>query len=113
MKKISLQQFRTVTSTVIISILICVAYITNPAFLKAPRAEAGAGQNVLGFAWSENIGWISFNNLSDGSATSYGVNISPLGVTGTGDLSGHAWSENIGWVSFNRLDTGTPPICAV
>lgn len=109
MKKSSLQQFRTGTATAIISILICVTYITNPSFLKAPHAEAGAGQNVLGFAWSENIGWISFNNLSDGSATSYGVNISPLAVTGTGDLSGHAWSENIGWISFNRLDTGTPP----
>ncbi|GMQ95200.1 MAG: hypothetical protein BMS9Abin13_312 [Patescibacteria group bacterium] len=58
--------------------------------------RAGAGDNVSGFAWSDTIGWISFNNLSDGSATPYGVNINGS----TGDFSGYAWSENIGWIDF-------------
>ena len=66
---------------------------------------AGVGDNTSGFAWSENIGWISFNNLSDGSAVNYGVNIN----SASGDLSGYAWSENVGWVSFNRADAGNPP----
>lgn len=66
--------------------------------------QAAASNNVSGFAWSENIGWVSFNNLSDGSPTDYGVSIAA-----NGDFSGYAWSENIGWISFNRSDTGNPP----
>jgi hypothetical protein len=79
------------------------------------KVQAGAGNNVFGWAWSENIGWISFNStncdangdgLSDGTPsgcppagtpmTDYGVHIDE----GTGIFSGHAWSENIGWISF-------------
>ncbi|MFA6394297.1 MAG: hypothetical protein WCW25_05560 [Patescibacteria group bacterium] len=100
-------------------------------FLRGERPEirrltalAGAGHNIYGFAWSENIGWVSFNSrdcdadddgLSDGSPVGcplagmaipdYGVNIDAA----TGDLSGYAWSENIGWISFNRSDAGSPP----
>lgn len=69
------------------------------------RIKADSADNVSGYAWSENIGWISFNNISGGGATDYGVNINPT----TGIFSGYAWSENIGWISFNRADTGVPP----
>ena len=95
----------------IIGLFIGVTYVANPSFIKAPHAEAGSADNVSGYAWSETIGWISFNNTSDGSATSYGVNVDTTNKAtgGTGDFSGTAWSEHIGWVSFNRLDTGTPP----
>jgi hypothetical protein len=62
-------------------------------------------QNVSGFAWSENIGWISFNDISGGGIIDYGVEVD---IT-TGNLSGYAWSENVGWISFNRGETGPPP----
>jgi hypothetical protein len=75
---------------------------TSPTVVRASIAD-----NVSGFAWSGNIGWISFNNTSDGSATSYGVSILP--ITGVGDFSGYAWSDNVGWISFNRSDAGNPP----
>lgn len=79
-------------------------------------AEASGSQNVSGFAWSENVGWISFNSANCatdtrpagcplGVVTDYGVNIDPS----TGVFSGNAWSENVGWVSFNRSEIGTPP----
>jgi|GEM_PF-3102873 len=68
-------------------------------------AKAAVSDNVSGYAWSENIGWISFNNTSGGGGTNYGVKIDAL----SGDFSGYAWSENIGWISFNRVDTGDPP----
>jgi len=68
-------------------------------------AESGSEHNVSGWAWSENIGWISFNNTSGGGAISYGVSID----SNNGKLSGYAWSENIGWISFNEADTGSPP----
>lgn len=103
-----------------------VAYTVNPTTVAPTKVEAGASQNVTGWAWSENVGWTSFNSFdcdsdkngfTDSGACSgdnttttafdYGVNISPL--TGTGIFSGYAWSENVGWVSFNRTDTGNPP----
>lgn len=69
------------------------------------RISAGSQHNLSGYAWSETIGWVSFNCLSAGNCTTsdYGVTISPT----TGILSGYAWSENIGWISFNET-TGCP-----
>ncbi len=61
--------------------------------------------NVSGWAWSENIGWISFSCKNQGAAGDYGLDI----ADSTGLLSGYAWSENIGWITFNRADTGAPP----
>ncbi len=78
-----------------------VSYIS----ISARKALAG-GENTTGYAWSENIGWISFNDNNSGSGGgTYGVHIDE----GTGNLSGYAWSSNIGWISFNRADTGNPP----
>jgi len=95
-------------------------------FRKTEKVEAGSGDNVYGWAWSENIGWISFNRincdanndgLSDGipagcpvagtSIPNYGVNIDSV----TGNFSGYAWSENIGWIRFNP--PGPYPNCPV
>lgn len=104
-KTFSIHAVRNVFAFFIALGLSYVAYTVNPTSVAPTKVEAGAADNVSGYAWSENIGWISFNNTSDGAATSYGVNVN----TTTGDLSGNAWSENIGWVSFNRADTGTPP----
>ncbi len=64
------------------------------------EAQAGASHNVSGWAWSETIGWISFNNLTDGSSVDYGVKIeNPTG--NIANITGFAWSENIGWIKFN------------
>lgn len=84
--------------------------------------------NIAGYAWSENIGWISFNSSNcdtniDGIADamppapagcpapgtpvpSYGVNLD-LGITN--DLSGYAWSENIGWITFEGTEVAGCP----
>ena len=56
---------------------------------SADTARAGVDDNVNGFAWSSNIGWISFD---DGN-----VNIDDA----TGDFGGYAWSSNIGWIDFS------------
>jgi len=88
------------------------------SFLGANNAMATG--NVYGWAWTENIGWISFNDVglkSDGTESAdptglaipaginssdphfgihYGVNIEE-----NGELTGYAWSENIGWIKFN------------
>lgn len=84
---------------------------------------APGGDNVSGWAWSENIGWISFNDIdcdvnhngtyqgtdegapdqcpSSGTVIHYGVKI----AFDTGDFSGYAWSENVGWIKFGPFDS--------
>lgn len=99
-------------SFIIISFILAFVF----SFLPFEKAMAGASDNVSGWAWSENIGWISFNSSncdSDDDGSSDDVNFSncPVGqpvadygvsvdLAGTGDFSGYAWSENIGWISF-------------
>lgn len=70
------------------------------------EARAGTGDAFSGWAWSENIGWVSFNCTNPGTCATidYGVNIDRNGY-----LSGYAWSENIGWISFNLAQANTPP----
>lgn len=85
--------------------------------------SAGASDNVSGYAWNSNVGWISFNATdcdsdsngkvdvacgSDNASVNiidYGVNIDSV----TRNFSGYAWSSGVGWISFNRSDTGNPP----
>lgn len=74
-----------------------------------PVALAGENDNLFGFAWSDTIGWISFNCVDGGDIGAGQSNIcdtSNYGVTVGGDnkLSGYAWSDNIGWISFNESD---------
>ncbi len=101
---------------------IAITLFTVFSFLSAGEVKAGAEHNVSGFAWSENIGWISFNSLncdpdnngqSNGGAgcptvgtviQSYGVNVDLAG-----NFSGNAWSENIGWISFDNTRISVPP----
>ncbi|MBU1906507.1 MAG: hypothetical protein KJ923_05865, partial [Candidatus Omnitrophica bacterium] len=81
-------------------------------------------QFLTGWAWSDKVGWISFNckdreketgkvcqngndpNFNpDQNLIDYSVQIDGK----TGIVSGCGWSEHLGWISFNKIDTGTPP----
>jgi len=75
--------------------------------------EATASDNVYGWAWGINFGWIGMNCLNDYngdgkitlsspdenhcSSGAYGVNI---GSGGTFDDDSFAWSSNAGWLDF-------------
>lgn len=71
-------------------------------FAKNPveLVMAGAGENASGWAWSENIGWISFNSSTGGGGVNYGVHVDPDSLM----FSGHAWSEHFGFITFNILE---------
>ncbi len=85
--------------------LFLLIFIIALSFFVFKKIKAGSADNVSGWAWSENIGWISFNNTTGEGAIDYGVDIDSL----SGVFSGYAWSENIGWISFNESDlTGCP-----
>jgi len=80
----------------------------------------GCGEhNMGGWAWTENVGWISFscqNCDQDGNdyidsgacggdnsttwARDYGADMDE----NTGIITGYVWSSNIGWISFNSDD---------
>lgn len=51
-----------------------------------------AVKDLNGYAWSSNIGWISFHGAN------YGVTIDDQ----NGNLDGFAWSSNIGWIRFKN-----------
>ncbi len=77
----------------IVAVLCLLSYIMRPNSVKSASTD-----NVSGYAWSETIGWISFNCTDRGvcGSSNYGVNID----SATGNFSGYAWSENIGWINF-------------
>ncbi|MCL5017378.1 MAG: hypothetical protein M1155_01805 [Patescibacteria group bacterium] len=59
---------------------------------------------LSGWAWNDQIGWISFNcnNIQNPCISPvYGVSISG------GDFTGWAWNDVVGWISFNCGNTGT------
>lgn len=69
------------------------------AVLLSPQPTvAGLAHNISGWAWSETIGWISFNSFTGGGNVDYGVNVNLV----TGTISGYAWNGSVGWISFNE-----------
>lgn len=72
--------------------------LVAPAAVSTPTTPAVPSTILTGYAWSENIGWISFR---DGSV--------PVEVGSDGTLKGYAWSENIGWIQFGGLSTTDMP----
>jgi len=48
--------------------------------------------SLTGFAWSNNFGWIKFDPAQGGVTND-----------GQGDLSGYAWGENLGWINFDGV----------
>lgn len=89
------------------------------SFFVVQEIRAGSDDNVYGWAWSDTIGWISFNSTNCDSEAPFGITdnvtysqcpvgdpISDYGVKIidisdlTGVLFGYAWSENVGWISF-------------
>lgn len=75
-------------------------------FFLPPRAISATATPITGYAWSDNIGWISFNCSDTGTCgtSNYG-----LSIAADGTISGYGWSENIGWVSANAADVAGCP----
>ena len=83
-------------------------------------AFAGSVLSAYKYAWSDNIGYLNFENVLVNDATLSGyvwsansgwikMNPEAGGVLndGNGNLSGYAWNENLGWISFNCANTNT------
>ncbi len=88
----------------IASYIAILALILGAFALYKPLVHASSN-DVTGWWWSSNTGWISLNCLDGGvggakvcTDSSYGVKMIP-----GGDLQGYAWSDNIGWIQFGGL----------
>lgn len=91
-------------------LLLSLAIVSVLGFYGIADAEA---VNLNGWAWSSNIGWISFNSFDTGtgdngvgtSSVRYAVQVSTSTANPTiGSLSGYAWSNHLGWISFKASD---------
>lgn len=87
------------------------AFLAMPLLLLAlfifpSRTLSASSTPITGYAWSDNIGWISFNcsNNSSCGTSNYGLSIATDGT-----ISGYAWSDNIGWVSAQSADVSGCP----
>ncbi len=58
---------------------------------------------VDGYAWADEIGWISLNCLTGGAGQTNicGVSNYGLNLDAAGNITGYAWSDNWGWIQFN------------
>jgi len=80
--------------------------IAAPPGLDPSTECNGVTAFMSGYAWSENIGWISFRGPGYGVDIDYGDHMCcPCNE----DLFGYAWSENIGWITFNDAELAGCP----
>lgn len=83
-------------------------FIFISVFSFTKTVSAKTSDHVLhGYAWSDNIGWISLNCADRPSNVCTNSPYSVVIDYGTGQLSGYAWSSNIGWISFNASDVSS------
>jgi hypothetical protein len=94
-----------VTTVLVFAVFACLLaassvmqHLASP--IQTAQAQTSNLGSFSGYAWSDNLGWISF------SGSNYQVV-----VQNDGTLSGYAWanpsddsapSNNIGWISFNK-----------
>ncbi len=118
--------------TYLIIFITLISYFFFPIKSQAILIGGNEYNNLRGWAWSLNIGWISFSchraeAVSAGGAAFGGsaevancANIWGAHIVQTseapalgyapGAVIGRAWSDNIGWISFMRSETGDPPL---
>lgn len=107
----------------IITIIICLAVLVTVSFIyqkfqeepepiSQPVEHQSSADNIFGYAWSDNIDWISFNccvtkdcddadSLARCATSDYGTSVS----WDTGDFHGWAWSDTIGYIDFDPAGT--------
>ncbi|OHA24833.1 MAG: hypothetical protein A3D52_02555 [Candidatus Taylorbacteria bacterium RIFCSPHIGHO2_02_FULL_44_36] len=67
------------------------AWSNNAGYINFENVVVDDGA-LSGYAWSANYGWIKFNPAQGGVLSD-----------GAGNLSGSAWGEKLGWIDFNNV----------
>lgn len=91
---------------------------TSP--IETDKCTATCGAKLMGWAWSDNIGWVSLNNKN--CQPTYLDSSLPNDICGpqnvtyytqatnNNEIQGYAWSDNVGWVCFGTTCGGSPPV---
>ena len=87
-------------------IAVTMAFAVSLTLLNVVKTEAAGETPILGYAWSDTIGWIDLNCANTNSCGAHNFGLS---VAQNGDISGYAWSEHLGWVSANSSDLSGCP----
>lgn len=84
---------------VLVFLLVLATVFSIPPSPPVEASNPPAVDELKGWAWASNTGYISFNCGQDGACASsnYKVSVNPT----NGLLSGYAWSAYVGWISFN------------
>ena len=66
-------------------------------------SNADASGILTGYAWNDEIGWISLNcdASTHGGSNNCAISNYKVQIDGNGDFSGYAWNDIVGWISFN------------
>ena len=102
MTTLATQRFRVVA----LALLVAASAIMSALILPRP-ASSQATTPVTGYAWSDTIGWISFNCATGGPTGNNICATSNYGVTvdASGNMAGYAWSDSVGWIKFGGLSS--------
>jgi type II secretory pathway pseudopilin PulG len=68
---------------------------------------SNVGGTLQGWAYSDAVGWISFDSPTAIAATGQGSASYGVSIATDGSLGGFAWNDAIGWISFNCANQGT------
>lgn len=95
-------EMRKETSILLSLLLVAVFVFVYALSTGAPATQASHLSPATGYAWSSNIGWISFScqdidDLCD--ISNYKVHLEHIDAVNF-RVRGHAWSSNVGWISF-------------
>lgn len=82
-----------------ISITLLLVVFVVLSFLVASQDAFAQERKLTGWAWSDNIGWISFDCASNSSCSAN----HKVAIDTAGDMTGWAWSSNVGWIKFGGL----------
>lgn len=85
--------------------ILCFVFLFSKNFYSTVNVLAKKTDNIYGWGWSSNFGWISlncnnyYNDILEDRCepVDYGVNMDAK----TGNLEKFGWSSNLGWVKFN------------
>lgn len=105
-----------------LTLIFLVAFLGGSLLFAFASTTDGTIDSVYKYAWSENIGWISFGtgaafgnvHVANSGLTGYAwsqnygwINLNPTGYgvknDGAGNLSGYAWGQQVGWINFSGV----------
>jgi len=89
----------------LIFLLLALAFVSVLAVPQKSISQSNTTP-LLGYAWSDTIGWIDLNCENTGSCGVYDFGFE---INSGSEITGYAWSDTIGWISAKGSDVAGCP----